>query len=501
MIKQPRSTYGFEILFNDLRMFKKMLKHILMITALLQLALFCVSFVFFFGVEQTIFLLQYYSAKVLQFFLPKMTFKVALFGEPQILTLQEIARYTANTQVIIEQSIQSLIHSCTAFVIIPFLFKWFKSTSENKQSNQYIRGAEILTSKNLKKSLKSSGDTLGLKINDDISLPVNAETKHFMTIGKTGTGKTQLIGRIIQQLKNTNQKLIVYDFKGDFLEYFYDENTDLIFNPLDARTLQWNVFNDIQLITDLEIISKALIPIPPKGEVYFIEGARDVFYGLLLWCWNNNSKSNAAIWEACSQNTAQTKMMIEDTPGAERALKYFDSDKTAASVLSTMMQYVKIFQYMGGMSGDFSVTEWVKNGNGTIFITSNSTLEDTLRPVISLFIDLASTRLLSLSDTKECRLRMFIDEFATLHKLNSISKLLNVGRSKGSSVWLGFQSLGQLNDIYGENQAEAIVNGCASSFMFGLSSPTTAEHMSKKIGEYEEYEVDSNSSYAIDTGF
>lgn len=485
MSKRTRSTYGFEILFNDLRMLKKMVKHTFIVLFFLQILIFIVSFIIFFGVDQTIFMFKYYAAKAFNYIFPKVTLKITL--------------YTANTQIIFDQLKQSFYHSFLAILVVPFLFIVFKKASLKKQSSQHIRGSLVLSDKELSKKLASSKEKLELWINKNITLPANAETKHFLAIGKTGTGKTQLIGRIIVQLKSQQKKMLVYDYKGDFIEYFYNSPRDLIFNPLDSRSLKWNIFNDIKYITDLEIITKALIPLPAKGEAYFIEGARDVLHGLLLWCWNYNYKTNADLWEACSKSIEETENMIRETPGAERALKYFGSEKTSASVLSTMMQYVKIFEYMQHMDGDFSVAEWVKNGKGTIFIASNSTLEDTLRPIISLFVDLASLRVLNLKEDKDRRIYFFIDEFATLQKLNSVSNLLNLGRSKGASVWLGFQSLGQVNEKYGEDLAEAIINGCSSSFMFGLSSPTTAEFISKKIGEYEEYEVDSNTSYAIDT--
>lgn len=54
-------------------------------------------------------------------------------------------------------------------------------------------------------------------------------------MGKPGSGKTQLISRIIDQLIKNGFRAIIHDFKGDFISTFYDFKKHYIFNPLDKR--------------------------------------------------------------------------------------------------------------------------------------------------------------------------------------------------------------------------------------------------------------------------
>jgi len=53
-----------------------------------------------------------------------------------------------------------------------------------------------------------------------------------------------------------------------------------------------------------------------------------------------------------------------------------------------------------------------------------------------------------------------------LNRLNSIVDLLTNGRSKGASVWLAVQDIGQISNLYGDNLRQTIMNACNNYFDF-----------------------------------
>lgn len=92
---------------------------------------------------------------------------------------------------------------------------------------------------------------------------------------------------------------------------------------------------------------------------------------------------------------------------------------------------------------------------------------------------------MSLPDDYNRRIFFILDEFGTLQRLSTIQKLLTLSRSKGGSVWISIQDVGQLDQIYGHSGRQTIVNACSSSLMFSVADPETANFLSARIGETE----------------
>jgi len=89
-----------------------------------------------------------------------------------------------------------------------------------------------------------------IAITDKVSIPESIVTRHNFVIGKPGSGKSQLITRIINQLVDMNVKLIIHDFKGDFIPMYYDEERDYIFCPVDRRHMGLNFGNVTEIGKD-----------------------------------------------------------------------------------------------------------------------------------------------------------------------------------------------------------------------------------------------------------
>jgi type IV secretory pathway TraG/TraD family ATPase VirD4 len=167
-------------------------------------------------------------------------------------------------------------------------------------------------------------------------------------------------------------------------------------------------------------------------------------------------------------------------------------------VFATMMQYTSAFEYMSQGESGFSISEWLSDDKpGFIFVTNQSDVKDTLKPILSLFIDFLGKKLLSLSDDLQRRVFFLMDEFGTLQRLSSIKELLITSRSKGGSCWLGIQDIGQLNKLYTQDVADTIVNACGSSVMFAVSDPRTAKYLIDKIGDTEILETEETLSMGV----
>lgn len=73
-----------------------------------------------------------------------------------------------------------------------------------------------------------------------VRLPPYLETLGIFTIGSPGTGKSQAITTLINQIRQRSDfRLVCFDRNGEFTQKFYQEKQDLLFNPTDKRSVKW----------------------------------------------------------------------------------------------------------------------------------------------------------------------------------------------------------------------------------------------------------------------
>ncbi len=388
--------------------------------------------------------------------------------------------------------------------VYPLLLAYFKKRAKEQGRDKYVRGALLITPEELTRKMKSrkmgpDGDKPDLPVGP-VNLPKDAEVKHLLFIGAPGTGKTNQASQMIETLIKREEKMIVYDFKGDYLAKFYDPKRDIIFNPLDKRCLGWNLFNELTAYMDIDATAYSLISQSYMQDPFWNDAARDVFSGILHHLYQNDALSNGSIWTAVTAPITNIAGWLKNTKGGERGYVYIQdaSSKQAMSVAAVMMQYVKSFEYMAKVDGKFSITNWLNDPSpGTIFITNSADVKDTLRPILSLFVDLLGRKLLSMKDDRERRIFFILDEFGTLQRLSTIKDLLTLSRSKGGAVFIGIQDKGQIDKIYSPEFSQSILNACGNSLIFRVSDPTTAKYLSDRIGRTEVLETDQTLSMGV----
>ena len=402
--------------------------------------------------------------------------------------------------------------SLWVWLLLPlFIMYMILFDEEQNSSREYIGGRQCISPWEL--SLKATRNWkhrpfkfLSLKNLiklGKVYLPRPDEIKGTFLGGKPGSGKTNAFNQIITTVRKRKQRMIIHCYKGDYVEKFYDPKDGILFNPLDQRSVGWCLFNDCKSVMDIEAFAGYLIPdAAPGSDPFWNNAARDVMVGILRYCYINNKRTNKDIWETCIIPNDILYDMLKVTKGGERGAKHIEdtSSKTAASIMSNLMQYVKVFEYMVHMKGDFSITQWVKNkkGSGIIFVTNYERLKLTLNPMISLFIQTAGSVLLSEPDDLENRLFFFLDEFGRLQNLSAIESLMVASRSKGGSVFIGVQDIGQIDKVYKKETRATILNSAANRIIFNCKDHDTAKFFSTDIGKTEYYESMESQSLAME---
>ena len=424
-----------------------------------------------------------------------------LFSSVVNMQVPDVDRVFLISKVVFLKSVgfSLLLLPLTIFVILKVKAHFEKKGIE-ELTDEFKRGASLILAEDLNEKIRQSGEKTSIPIGP-VMMPVSAEVMHSFVIGGPGSGKTTFFNQLIETLhKRGEKRVIIYAFKGDSVEKFYDSETDILFNPIDSRSVRWTVSNEILAITDIDAIAASLIPPAIQAEPFWNDGARDVFSGLLHYLWQNNMKTNADIWSAVSAPATQIRDWLQNTKGGERGLRYVEdaSSKQAMSILSVMMQYTKSFEYMAGIDGDFCISDWISKEpekRQWIFITNYSEIEATLKPILSLFIDLLGRKLLSLPDNLNRRIFFILDEFGTLQRLSTITRLKTLARSKGGVIFDAIQDIGQLDKIYGEPTRQTLISASSTSLIFRVSDPVAGEYISRKLGDTEVEEKRKSATY------
>jgi type IV conjugative transfer system coupling protein TraD len=382
---------------------------------------------------------------------------------------------------------------------IPINIFFYRRAKEQSKS-KFIRGSELVTPTLLNKIIKKS-EKVYLPIGE-VSMPVSSEPKHTFIVGRPGVGKTVCLSQILEKIIARGDRVIIHDFKGDYLQKFYRPGKDLIFNPLDKRSVYWNFFDEIESPIDVDAIGYALIP-DAKGagmDPFWHNAARDVFTGMINYLYRNDKKSYRELFEMSTSPSNEIAEALLNTKGSEAgAVTIADPEsKQTGSIMSVLTQFTKIFGYMEDKGERFSIKEWLNNPKaGNIYITNYSDLQNTLAPILALMIDLFSRKLLSLPEDIHRRIFFILDEFGMLQKLQSIVPILTQSRSKGGAVFIGIQDVGQIDKTYGKEHRQSIVNACGSSAVFSVADSDTAKTLSDKYGEYISQETYITQSMGV----
>jgi len=388
-----------------------------------------------------------------------------------------------------------IILSFAVYLLWPVIVWVFRRRSQCKFRERTRRGASLVTEEELSRLLPPGS----IPLSDGLNLPCEFENVGVFVAGATGVGKTQLLSRVISSPRVRSARAVIFDAKeSEFVAKFYNPETDLIFNPFDARSLHWNVFDVIQSDPDFDAVAASIIPQGHSQHEFFTTAARDVIAGILRYCHLRQRTSNDDIWLALCQPIRNLhRMLLAVESGAASTIEQFDSGQSQG-VVSTMMQHAKIFRYLVNpeQKAAFSLRDWVrkKERPGFIFLSSNTKQRQTLRGIFSLFINALANEILSLRDDLQRRIFLIVDEFGTLHALPSIKDLLALGRSKGCSFWIGIQEKSQIDAVYGRDLANTIINQCNNYLIFRMNDSDSAEYFSRLFGEQEIESMESSFS-------
>ena len=163
-----------------------------------------------------------------------------------------------------------------AFLIGIVLAIYFIRRGKQQTTSQFIRGSQLDTAENVKKRIFRDNNASTITI-DGFPLIKGTEVQHLLIHGTVGTGKSQLMMKIIDHLREKGDRVIVYDKGCSFIPLYFNENKDKILNPFDQRCPHWDFWQEAKRDSDFDNMAESLIPNQGESDPFWINAARTVF--------------------------------------------------------------------------------------------------------------------------------------------------------------------------------------------------------------------------------
>lgn len=508
-IGQPHAYEGFELLKHKGAMIIKMA------LTFFFLAIFCAFVLFFFlkWPEQSSVLknniLSIVQSCLLEPIWPHKIISLTLQGETGHYYAVDVCRQLWSPLM---SSLQDSIFFILKITIIFFLFFGTigtivlrKRAQKTLHDPKHVRGARLVEPLELARKIrkdkaisqKKAPDKLPLTLGEKLIFPPAIETQHILILGAVGTGKTNAINHFLKKLREREEKILLFDIKGDYCQKFYDPEIDFILNPLDQRYCGWNFLLDIcNLELEAKDVASTIIP-PPKmaegTEKYFRDAGADVLSVIIKYL--KTQKDLQPTPEEITKLIALGPTELRDRlkahpstafdPGIAHIAKS-GAEGQIGGIMSTLAQFTRIFSLMDVIEfTKFSLRNWFKeDGPGIAFLTLPPAYENLLSNYYSMIINLLTMEALTWNDDLLRRRYIIVDELPALPRITAILRLIREGRSKGISMIVGSQTIQAIREKYGTEGTGTILD-INTRIFFRVNNPQDTEILAKIIGETE----------------
>lgn len=347
-----------------------------------------------------------------------------------------------------------------------------------------------------------------------VPIPYNSETQSFFIAGQAGSGKTQAILSLTEQIKSFGETMIFYDRKPDFFPKYYRDGKDALFYPKDERSINFALLQQISdetVFEDVSFIANAIIPDSSEKNAHFNDSSRAVLRAIFFTLYHITDRSNRALVEFLRENQGIEKLRVALTQ-YDSAKKYgidvsaaLTDDAQGASVYATLNRFLEPLKNEIFISDQepFSINDFVwsneyQNQDIRLFAVQTTKEQGAYSVWYRVFFSLLSREIRSLPNRLDRRMWIFADEFQSLGKMPEIvDELPAEARSKGACLILATQSLAKIKEIYGNELMNSILANTKTKLLFSLGDPFSQKAMEEYFGRQEIEEIKESQSQGI----
>ena len=444
------------------------------------------------------------------------------------------------TLVVYLFTLMGLVWSCKSYF---FEFdKGFGFTTEKKMDG-YSKWAD---KKQMQKELKPvvaseyNSKYAGIPlINDGKTLWVDDGEYHNLIIGSTGSGKTQcVIFPLVEVLAKHNESMVITDPKGEIYQAkaamlrkrgykivvlnFRSPGQGNAWNPLTIPYKLWKEGNQdksCELLDDLA--ANILYDEGNKNaDPFWEKTSAGYFSGLALGLFEDATEDQVNINSISLMSTVG-----EERFGPSTYIKeYFNAkdpnsaayvnasstimspNETKGSILAVFKEKIKLFASRANLSemlshSDFSIADIGRHKTAVFIVIQDE--KKTYHSLATIFVKQVYETLIDVAYQNNGRLpvrtNFLLDEFANMPPLKDVTTMITAARSRGMRFTLIIQNFAQLNEVYGEQNAETIKGNCGNMVYLISTELKALEEISKMCGEVKSKKDDKTTSTPLVT--
>lgn len=352
------------------------------------------------------------------------------------------------------------------------------------------------------------GVVLGKYKNRYVRIP-SKEIYHYCILGGSGSGKssTVLLDTLLSNFAANEPEYLVFaiDIKGELHEKSVRIFSDHVFvvDPSDRTSTGWDVYyrlrekpSDDLIIEALEEISQALIVSTNPKDRFFVENARTMFTGLLVYYFKQGESFIDSVNKILEADAGKLIAdIIKDSVPSDLWYKYLAkfSGKDAESVEDCMVEMTTSLSVFSKSDIKFcfrdnavKASPYSFREEKSVFLSIPEHLLESYQAVMRLCTCQVLQELQRRSEQETQPILLIIDEFARLGRVEGIFNALATLRSKKVMVLLAFQSLAQCEAIYSKEESRVLTDNCRVKCILEVSDPQTAKTVQDWCGKYRD---------------
>ncbi|MDQ3231256.1 MAG: type IV secretion system DNA-binding domain-containing protein [Pseudobdellovibrionaceae bacterium] len=326
----------------------------------------------------------------------------------------------------------------------------------------------------------------GYKERKEFRFPRHAGAGHAMYLGASGAGKSKLMYNILTQIRAGGSKAIIMDPGGIYYSRF-GRRGDRIYSIYDKRAEYYDFWSEKGF--DYFALSSSLIESKGGGkDPFFTESPQSLLAGLLR------------ISEAQGMTELKKHIYSPDIEYLQKALQentevsaqFLKDSRLAANVMASYatklywLKYLNHWAVEDGRTEPRSISEWSRDDadRSWVFLVAENKDWEASKHFFRMLVTLAGKAVYGRGEYKgRTDIHEIQDEIESIGYNAEFSQKLNIGRKDGYVMHGGLQAVTQFEAIYGEKEANTIIQGFQNKFLFRSEDPRLADRMAENTGK------------------